>query len=89
MDNLPRKQTSGVGLSFDYDSVPEFADELRAIADRIHPLSINLTKNIVEMGFHLEAPQGRDDLELSFLDSEYRADGRDRVSLLHRHDSPF
>jgi hypothetical protein len=59
MDNLPRKQTSGVGLSFDYDSVPEFADELRAIADRIHPLSINLTKNIVEMGFHLEAPQGR------------------------------
>jgi hypothetical protein len=59
MDNLPRKQTSGVGLSFDYDSVPEFADELRAIADRIHPLSVNLTKNIVEMGFHLEAPQGR------------------------------
>jgi hypothetical protein len=59
MDNLPRKQTSGVGLSFDYGSVPEFADELRAIADRIHPLSVNLTKNIVEMGFHLEGPQGR------------------------------
>jgi hypothetical protein len=63
MDNLPQnkpKQTaSGVRPGFDYDSIPEFADELRAIADRIHPLSVNLTKNMVKMGLHLEAPQGR------------------------------
>jgi hypothetical protein len=59
MDNLPQnepKQTaSDVGASFDYDSVPDHADTLRAIADRVHGLSTRVTKSTVDIGLELEA----------------------------------
>jgi len=59
MVNLPQdepKQTaSDVGASFDYDSVPDHADTLRAIADRVHGLSTRVTKSTVDIGLELEA----------------------------------
>src|SRR5439155_172407 len=44
----------GVGLRFDYDSVPDYADVLRAIEHRVHNFLTSETKTALKIGFELD-----------------------------------